>query len=122
MATADKDKHAKDIASLDAYAFKRWEIILHFMVGSNIVTDPKDGVSVDTKFTLEHAGLIKIEKANEPPNITADGFQFLLMDTSSQVWYFVMKFLEKAEEKSLNLIECLTFLFQLSFSTLGQVC
>lgn len=90
------------------------------MVGS-LGSDSKEVVSVDTKATLTHAGLTRVDNPNDPPNITADGFQFLLMDTSSQVWLFVLKFLETVESKGLSLTDCLTFLFQLSFSTLGQV-
>lgn len=53
--------------------------------------------------------------------ITKDGFQFLLMDTSAQVWYFLLQYLDTATARNLDLVECLGFLFQLSFSTLGQV-
>ncbi|KAI1290376.1 General transcription factor IIH subunit 4 [Halotydeus destructor] len=121
--TSDKDKHSKDIADLDSYSTKRWELLLHYMVGSNSAVDPKEVISVETKQTLDFAGLVKVEKANEPPSITADGFQFLLMDMNQQVWYFMLKFLETVDmkEPKMDLIECLTFLFQLSFSTLGQV-
>lgn len=55
-------------------------------------------------------------------SITRDGFQFLLMDTSAQVWYFLLQYLDTASARNLDLVECLGFLFQLSFSTLGQVC
>lgn len=48
------------------------------------------------------------------------GFQFLLLDTPSQVWHFMLKYLDSAESKGLCLIECLGLLFQLSFSTLGR--
>ena len=54
-------------------------------------------------------------------SITKDGFQFLLMDTSAQVWYFLLQYLDTASARNLDLAECLGFLFQLSFSTLGQV-
>ncbi len=54
-------------------------------------------------------------------SITKDGFQFLLMDTSAQVWYFLLQYLDTAGARNLDLVECLGFLFQLSFSTLGQV-
>lgn len=53
--------------------------------------------------------------------ITREGFQFLLMDTPSQVWYFLLQYLSTVSDRGLNLVECLTFLFQLSFSTLGKV-
>ncbi|XP_060065696.1 general transcription factor IIH subunit 4-like [Ylistrum balloti] len=111
------DKHAKDIPFLDKYALERWECVLHFMVGSSEGTD---GVGNDIIDVLLHSGLMKSEP-NEPlPSITPAGFQFLLMDSSSQVWYFMLQYLETVESRGMNLTECLSFLFQLSFSTLGK--
>ena len=112
-----KDKHCKDIQFLDTYADERWEYVLHFMVGTK-----KDSISADTIYTLCHAGLIKYDSAKESlPAITAEGFQFLLKNTNSQVWYFLLQYLDTIESKGLDLVECLTLLFQLSFLTLGKV-
>ena len=61
------------------------------------------------------------EAGDNQMTITKDGFQFLLMDTSAQVWYFLLQYLDTATARNLDLVECLGFLFQLSFSTLGQV-
>ena len=47
--------------------------------------------------------------------------QFLLMDTPSQVWFFILQYLDSLARRNLNLGECLNFLFQLSFSELGKV-
>lgn len=55
------------------------------------------------------------------PVITRQGFQFLLLDRQAQVWHFVLQYLDTVEQRGLDLAECLTFLFQLSFSTLGKV-
>ena len=82
-----------------------------------------EAISADTVQVLVHAGLIKYDPSKDNlPIITADGFQFLLMDTNSQVWYFLLQYLDTVESKGFNLVECLTFLFQLSFLTLGKVC
>jgi len=51
---------------------------------------------------------------------TRQGFQFLLLDRQAQVWHFILHYLDTVESKGLDLAECLTFLFQLSFSTLGK--
>lgn len=48
------DRHARDIESLDRYAMERWEVILHFMVGS-----PCAAVSQDLAQLLVQAGLMK---------------------------------------------------------------
>ncbi|RZC40655.1 general transcription factor IIH subunit 4, partial [Asbolus verrucosus] len=54
------------------------------------------------------------------PVITRQGFQFLLLDRQAQVWHFLLQYLDTVEQRGLNLVECLTFLLQLSFSTLGK--
>ncbi|NXS65434.1 TF2H4 factor, partial [Pandion haliaetus] len=54
------------------------------------------------------------------PCITPAGFQFLLLDTPAQLWYFVLQYLRGAEARGMDLVEILSFLFQLSFSTLGK--
>lgn len=115
-----KDKHAKDECQLDTYARERWETVLHYMVGSKTTEDPKERVGQDTVSTLESGGLIREEGGSSNPMITADGFQFLLLDTSTQVWFFMIHHLSSVAEKGCSLIECLSFLLQLSFTTLGR--
>ncbi|KAM3596505.1 uncharacterized protein V6R79_015729 [Siganus canaliculatus] len=112
--TLGPDRHARDIESLDRYAMERWEVILHFMVGS-----PSAAVSQDLAQLLVQAGLMKSE-AGESPYITSAGFQFLLLDTASQLWYFTLQYLKTAQSRGMDLVEILSFLFQLSFSTLGR--
>ncbi|KAG2469404.1 TF2H4 factor, partial [Polypterus senegalus] len=90
------DKHARDIESLDKYAMERWEVILHFMVGS-----PSAAVSQDLAQLLIQAGLMKSE-SGEAPCITSAGFQFLLLDTASQLWYFMLQYLKTAEDYSVE--------------------
>ncbi|XP_029299748.1 general transcription factor IIH subunit 4 [Cottoperca gobio] len=112
--TLGPDRHARDIESLDRYAIERWEVILQFMVGS-----PCAAVSPDLAQLLVQAGLMKSE-AGEAPYITSAGFQFLLLDTASQLWYFTLQYLKTAQSRGMELVEILSFLFQLSFSTLGR--
>uniref|UniRef100_A0A3Q3WER9 General transcription factor IIH subunit 4 n=1 Tax=Mola mola TaxID=94237 RepID=A0A3Q3WER9_MOLML len=112
--TLGPDRHARDIESLDRYATERWEVILHFMVGSACAA-----VSQDLAQLLIQAGLMKSE-AGEAPYITSSGFQFLLLDTASQLWYFTLQYIKTAQSRGMDLVEILSFLFQLSFSTLGR--
>lgn len=116
------DKRPKDesqfYAMLEAYPLDRWEQILHFMVG--LRDQDFKGVSTETRQALVHSKLIVFEQNEPMPCITSDGFQFLLMDTKSQIWLFVLKLLELIDSKSSNMIECLTFLLQLNFSTHGR--
>lgn len=120
--TEKDDKRPKDEAQffsmLEAYPIDRWEQILHFMVG--LRDEDFKGVSTETRQALVHSKLIVFDPNEVMPCITSDGFQFLLMDTKSQIWLFVLKLLELIDSKSSNLVECLTFLLQLNFSTHGR--
>ncbi|XP_077986737.1 general transcription factor IIH subunit 4-like [Glandiceps talaboti] len=110
------DKHGRGIGFLDTYAIDRWECVLHFLVGSKGV----DSVSSDIVMVLTNSGLMKVPEGGGNLIITRAGFQFLLMDTTSQVWFFMLQYLETSEARGLDLVEALNFLFQLSFSTLGK--
>lgn len=118
----DTDSKARDIAFLDNYAMARWRCVLHFMVGaSGLSKGPEnEGISPDAVRILLHANLMKRDESDGSPVITRQGFQFLLLDTQSQVWHFMMQYLDTCESKGLNLAECLSMLFQLSFSMLGR--
>ncbi|KAL3289193.1 hypothetical protein HHI36_003628 [Cryptolaemus montrouzieri] len=112
----DTDNKARDVAFLDSYSLERWECVLHYMVGSQ----QQEGISADAVRILLHAGLMKRDEEDGSPVITRQGFQFLLLDRHAQVWHFILQYLDTVEQRGLDLVECLTFLFQLSFSTLGK--
>jgi transcription initiation factor TFIIH subunit 4 len=111
------DKHAKDVAFLDAYAQERWESVLHHMVRSKEGAGVASTEAIDT---LLYAGLIKREEGDSEQYITPAGFQFLLLEMSSQIWFFILKYLENAEASGTDIVDCLTFLFQLSYLRLGK--
>ncbi|CAL8106972.1 unnamed protein product [Orchesella dallaii] len=112
----DQDSKPRTVKDLDLYALERWEAMLHFLTEKQ---QKSDTVSKDTIMTLTHAGLMEQDE-NNAPSITNEGFQFLLLDTASQVWYFIVKYLETVEQRGLSTAECLAFLFSLSFATLGR--
>ncbi|PSN55058.1 General transcription factor IIH subunit 4 [Blattella germanica] len=112
----ESDSKPRDVPYLDSYAIERWECVLHYMVGSQ----QQEGISADAVRILLHAGLMKRDEEDGSAVITREGFQFLLLDTGAQVWYFILQYLDTVETRGLDLVECLTFLFQLSFSTIGK--
>ncbi|KAL1493900.1 hypothetical protein ABEB36_009582 [Hypothenemus hampei] len=112
----EPDKNARDANFLDSYSSERWECVLHYMVGSQ----QQEGISADAVRILLHAGLMKRDEEDGSPVITRQGFQFLLLDRHAQVWHFLLQYLDTVQQRGLDLVECLTFLFQLSFSTLGK--
>lgn len=122
----DADSKARDITFLDNYAMSRWRSVLHYMVGGSLreAAGSESGISQDAARVLLHANLMRRadddDDDDHPTVISRQGFQFLLLDTQAQVWYFMMKYLDTIEERGLGLAECLSLLFQLSFSMLGR--
>jgi len=113
----ESDPKGRDVSFLDQYATERWETVLHYMVASS----QQGGISADAVRTLLQAGLMSPDEAQDnAPVITRAGFQFLLMERSSQVWYFILQYLDSVAQRGMSLVECLSFLFQLSFSKLGK--
>jgi len=113
----EEDPRSRDVTFLDSYASERWETVLHYLVASS----QQAGISQDAVHTLLQAGLMaRDEQQNNAPVITRSGFQFLLMDRSSQVWYFILQYLNSVSARGMDIVECLSFLFQLSFSQLGK--
>ncbi len=89
--------------------------------------DTKDQIGNSTKEVLRSAGLMKAaekqlsESSEEGTDtLTASAFQFLLWNRKVQVWYFIIQLLEFEQEKGSDISECLTLLFELSFSTFGK--
>ncbi|KAK3747840.1 hypothetical protein QZH41_015983 [Actinostola sp. cb2023] len=113
----EQDKHNREPDFLDKYATERWETVLHFMTGSYDNSSSTGGVSQDVIKILLLSSLMKCETPGASPLISPAGFQFLLMDRSSQVWYFLLQYLDTVESWSMDPVECLSFLFQLSFSS-----
>jgi len=113
----EPDPKARDVAFLDQYAGERWETVLHYMVASG----HHSGMSADAVRTLLQAGLMATDEAQDgSPVITRSGFQFLLMERASQVWFFILQYLDTVSARGMSLVECLSFLFQLSFSQMGK--
>ncbi|TFY80654.1 hypothetical protein EWM64_g3359 [Hericium alpestre] len=52
--------------------------------------------------------------------ITSSGFQFLLHTPHAQLWELLLQYLHMAEERQMDLVEVLSFLFMLSTMELGR--
>ena len=114
----DLDSPSIDIPYLDNYANTSWETILHYLVGSSLAARPSDAVLL----TLKNSGLMSGSgTAARNLKITSKGFQFLLEDVNSQLWNLLLRYLAAAEEKDMDLVEVLAFLFMLGSLELGRV-
>ncbi|KAG1136888.1 hypothetical protein G6F37_011470 [Rhizopus arrhizus] len=111
------DKHPVDIPFLDHYATTQWEAILHYMVGTSLTKKPSRGVLN----LLERSKLMQNSTDNGGQlQITNKGFQFLLQDVNTQVWAFLLQYLDMAEVLQMDLVEVLNFFFQLGSLELGE--
>ncbi|KAF9475450.1 transcription factor Tfb2 [Pholiota conissans] len=116
-APPDDKRQPVDLESLDSFALERWETILHYMVSSGsgqLPTKPSQGVL----FLLQRSGLM----ANHGSvlQITSAGFQFLLHTPHDQLWDLLLQYLHLAEERQMDLVEVLGFIFMLSTMELGR--
>lgn len=117
-AERDEKRLPVGIDSLDAYALERWETILHYMVSSGqeqLPTKPSQGVL----YLLQRSGLMQSTNGSNL-QITSAGFQFLLHSPHDQLWSLLLQYLHMAEERQMDLVEVLSFLFMLSTMELGR--
>ncbi|KAJ1020638.1 hypothetical protein NDA16_004031 [Ustilago loliicola] len=115
-----EDKNAVDVAFLDQYARTKWETILHYMVGSENSSTPREPVL----YLLRRSNLMQPRSTSGSGsgglNITSRGFQFLLEDVNTQLWDLLLQYLDMAEERNMDLVEVLAFLFMLGSLELGR--
>ncbi|OAX38201.1 transcription factor Tfb2 [Rhizopogon vinicolor AM-OR11-026] len=117
---ADKDykRQSANIENLDAYALERWETILHYMVSSGQGQNPAKP-SQGVLYLLQRSGLMNTAHG-AILQITSSGFQFLLHSPHDQLWNLLLQYLHMAEERQMDLVEVLSFLFMLSTMDLGR--
>ncbi|THU92975.1 transcription factor Tfb2 [Dendrothele bispora CBS 962.96] len=117
-ATKDPKHSPPTVESLDGYALERWETILHYMVSSGtgqLPTKPSTGVL----YLLKESGLMSGSQ-NFEPQITSEGFQFLLHSPHDQLWELLLQYLHMVERRSMDLVEVISFLLMLSTMELGR--
>jgi transcription initiation factor TFIIH subunit 4 len=72
---------------------------------------------------LEEDSRVRVGCTREDQSIRiADkGFPFLLKDLRTQVWTLLLLYLRSLQEEKANVHDVLSFLFRLSFLTVGEV-
>ncbi|KAL2119912.1 hypothetical protein VTJ04DRAFT_6873 [Mycothermus thermophilus] len=130
-----------DIAFLDAYARKKWEDILHYVVNSVPIEGdsggPGGGGGSGPKASVKELLLIGrlVERRHDTRagvGITQAGFTFLLQEANAQVWTLLLLWLEAADRANkgaaatdpnapkMDSIDMLSFLFMLASLELGR--
>ncbi|RJE27396.1 hypothetical protein PHISCL_00272 [Aspergillus sclerotialis] len=107
------------VSDLDEYARRQWEGVLGYMVGTSGLGIQRDAnLSKGVKQLLQAGHLVEIR--DRRPEITKDGFAFVLQDVNTQVWHILILYVESAEAIGMDSVEVLSFLFLLSSLELGR--
>lgn len=107
------------VSGLDEYARRQWEGVLGYMVGTSGLGIQRDAnLSKGVKQLLQAGHLVEIR--DRRPEITKDGFAFVLQDVNTQVWHILILYVESAEAIGMDSVEVLSFLFLLSSLELGR--
>ena len=111
---------------LEKYAADRWDSVLHFMVGSSQhASSSGTRLSASVLNLLESSGLMAKPSSDSPQpdgklHITQAGFRFLLQDMNTQIWSFLLQYVEIADRLGMDMIEMLQFFFMLGCLELGM--
>lgn len=110
------------IEFLDDYARRQWEGILGYMVSSSEnpieSSEPLTRPSPQIIELLRFGGLVAGSKVS--PDITKEGFSFVLQDLNTQIWSLLFLYADIAEQFELDTVEVLSFLLHVSSLELGQ--
>uniref|UniRef100_A0A914UX75 General transcription factor IIH subunit 4 n=1 Tax=Plectus sambesii TaxID=2011161 RepID=A0A914UX75_9BILA len=113
--TGPTDKSRKSTQELEKKALERWECLLQYLA---LPSDQTQGmVSVEMRQILAAAGLTG--EGTSDLEITSRGFQFLLMDRTTQIWTYVLQYLLFQSRMGKNVVELLALIFRLSFCVAG---
>jgi hypothetical protein len=134
---------------LERYCQNQWEAVLHYMcrTDSNAQMQTKkeplkkgvlrllessglmakvnvrdgDPMEIDDDVPQRRSGSAANGATSESLRITSKGFQFLLQDVNTQIWAFLLQWIELAEELQMDQVEMIQMLFFLGSMQQGVV-
>ncbi|CAM9544564.1 unnamed protein product [Phaeothamnion confervicola] len=113
------DKYPPDAARIEAEMHRKWQGVLHYLVGS----DPEETGVPDPPQTvidfMEKAQLMRMDESGQLV-ITNRGYEFMLKDIYDQAWLFVLTVVRLYEPDAARRDEILSFLLQLSCCKVGE--
>ncbi|KAK4271531.1 hypothetical protein QN277_020215 [Acacia crassicarpa] len=105
------------LEDLEAYALEQWERFLLRLISPNQVERPSN---ISSSLMKVFQRQLMIQRDKEAPRLTESGFQFLLMDTNAQLWYFIREYISNSEARGVDAAELISFLLELSFHVIGE--
>lgn len=106
------------LEDLDAYAVQQWECFLLHLINS-AEAEKSTNISSSMMKVFQRC-LLNQRDDREPPKLTESGFQFLLMDTSAQLWYIIREYISNSEDHGVDTADLIAFLLELSFHVTGE--
>uniref|UniRef100_A0A0N4ZFQ3 General transcription factor IIH subunit 4 n=1 Tax=Parastrongyloides trichosuri TaxID=131310 RepID=A0A0N4ZFQ3_PARTI len=108
------EKKAKKIAGKDLgeKANERWECILTYLALPSPESAKK--VSQGTKTLFQETGFVRDRGGNQDPEITSQGFQFLLLNRIEQLWTYILQYFEFQKQNGQDNFYCFEFLLKLT--------
>ncbi|ELR21525.1 transcription factor tfb2 subfamily protein [Acanthamoeba castellanii str. Neff] len=101
---------------LAAFTTSCWDTIFLFIMGSTVIQPPSDRVVS----LLTRGEFMVVHEEDQSIRIADKGFPFLLKDLRTQVWTLLLLYLRSLQEEKANVHDVLSFLFRLSFLTVGE--
>lgn len=101
---------------LAAFTTSCWDTIFLFIMGSTVIQPPSDRVVS----LLTRGEFMVVHEEDQSIRIADKGFPFLLKDLRTQVWILLLLYLRSLQEEKANVHDVLSFLFRLSFLTVGE--
>jgi transcription initiation factor TFIIH subunit 4 len=110
----------RDLKELDIFSAHQLEQILNYPIGTDDggKGQPVSVPGVEIQTALASTGILDYCDGGRSMKITSIGFQFLLMDSFTQVWVLLRNVINQSFKGSE--FEALDFVFQLSFASCGR--
>ncbi|KAJ7516856.1 hypothetical protein O6H91_21G001600 [Diphasiastrum complanatum] len=105
---------------LENYAIQQWELVILQLVNSASGEGPTAPLNKFIQHIFQKAGLLTSRENETTSRITEAGFQFLLLERSSQLWQIIREYVSAAEERGLDNGELIGFLLELGFHIVGE--
>eukprot|EP01006_Ploeotia_vitrea_P045968 TRINITY_DN66984_c0_g2_i1.p1 TRINITY_DN66984_c0_g2~~TRINITY_DN66984_c0_g2_i1.p1 ORF type:complete len:508 (+),score=35.15 TRINITY_DN66984_c0_g2_i1:35-1525(+) len=104
--------HARPTDAMVKFGWNKWEKVLKYIVRSPKLNEQPNQTMINL---LDAAWLVKLREEDQAPQLTPEGFQFLLRDTYSQIWRVLQQYMHQ-ESIAPHKLDVIKLLFRMGFS------